>query len=208
RRKSLAVESKTIFFDIRNVLFFFHWDKLINQIADYCQINVEEAKKILENHPWKEQYEQGMVDSWFLFHQLPLSIQGSKGFAGWMEAISHIFTPNELIVPLIKHLKKNHIRLFTLSNICEAHFSYAYTHFPILHLFDGHVLSYEVQLRAPDPKFYEKGLAIAGTTKENSLYVSAAADCTKKAKELLIDVETYINPDVLQKNLQQKHYLA
>lgn len=201
------MQSKTIFFDIRNVLFFFHWDKLVNQIATYCQISVEDAKKNLEDHPWKEEYEQGTVDSWFLFHQLPASIQGSKGFAGWMEAISHIFTPNELILPIIKQLKQNNIRLFTLSNICEAHFSYAYTHFPILHLFDGHVLSYEVQVRAPDPQIYEKALAMAGSVKENSLYVSAASDCIKKAKELLIDAEPYVNPGVLQKNLQQKHYL-
>ncbi|MBX9923470.1 MAG: HAD hydrolase-like protein [Rhabdochlamydiaceae bacterium] len=201
------MQSKTVFFDIRNVLFFFHWEKLVEQLAAYCQTSIQEVEKTLKEHPWKEQYEQGTVDSWFLFHQLPSQIQGSKGFAGWMEAISHIFTPNELILPLIKQLKQNHVKLFTLSNICEAHFSYAYTHFPTLHLFDGHVLSYEVQVRAPDPQIYEKALAKADARKENSLYISAATDCIRQAKQLLIDSEAYVSPSVLQKTLQQKNYL-
>lgn len=167
----------------------------------------KEVEKNLEDHPWKEQYEQGMIDSWFLFHQLPTTIQGSKGFAGWMEAICHIFTPNELILPIIKQLKINQVRLFTLSNICEAHFSYAYTHFPTLHLFDGHIVSYEEQVRAPDPKIFERALAKSDAIKENSLYISAAPDCIWQAKQLLIDAEPYVCPSVLQKTLQQKNYL-
>ena len=199
--------SKTIFFDIRNVLFFFDGNKLVHQIAEYCQTTPETIKKTLEDHPWTEQYEQGIIDSRFLFHKLPLSIQGSKGFAGWMEAISHIFTPNEQILPLLKQLKQHHVRLFTLSNICEGHFDYAYTHFPTLHLFDGHVLSYEEQLRAPDPRIYEKALSKAGAFKEDSLYISAATDCVQKAKELAIDAEDYVSTSVLQKTLKQKNYL-
>ena len=201
------MQSKTIFFDIRNVLFFFDGEKLVNQIAEYCQTSPEKIKKILEEHPWKEQYEQGIIDSRFLFHKLPITIQGSKEFAGWMEAISRIFTPNEQILPLIKELKQNRVILFTLSNICEAHFDYVYTHFPALHLFDGHVLSYEEQLRAPDPKIYEKALSKAGAFKENSLYISAATDCIEQAKELEIDATAYVNSSVLQKTLQYKNYL-
>ncbi len=201
------MQLKTIFFDIRNVLFFFHWEKLVDQIAGYCQANTEDVRKNLEDHPWREQYERGAIDSWFLFHQLPQSIQGSKGFASWMEAISQIFTPNEQILPVIKQLKQNHVRLFTLSNICEAHFNYAYTHFPTLHLFEGHVLSYEVQLRAPDPLIYEKALAQTSTMRENCLYISTDPDCIQQAKQMEIDTETYTSPSMLQQKLQQKNYL-
>src|SRR3989339_1585249 len=127
---------------------------MYSQIAAYCQMDVLTVKKALETQEWGKQYEKGDIDSWTLFHRLPESIQGSKGFARWMESISNIFIPNNPILSLIKELKQNKIKLYTLSNICEAHFAYAYTHFPILHLFDGHILSYEIKSRAPDPKIY------------------------------------------------------
>jgi FMN phosphatase YigB (HAD superfamily) len=180
---------------------------MVSHIAQYCQMEVSDVEKALKEHHWSEAYEQGEIDSWTLFHKLPKAIQGSKGFAGWMEAISNIFKPNDALVSLVKKLKQEHIRLFTLSNICEAHFGYAYTHFPVLHLFDGHILSYEVKARAPDSKIYEEALLKACTEKENSFYVSASREYVKKAKELQIDSELYANPEAFYLQLKQKKYL-
>ncbi len=198
---------KTIFLDIRNVLLFFDSEKMVGRIAEYCQMDALEVKKALKEQEWGEAYEKGEIDSWTLFHKLPKAIQGTKGFAGWMEAISNIFTPNDALVSLVKKLKLQNIQLFTLSNMCEAHFGYAYTHFPVLHLFDGHILSYEVKARVPDSKIYEEAFAKASTGKENSFYVSASQEYVEKAKELQIDSELYANPEALYLQLKQKKYL-
>ncbi len=198
---------KVIFLDIRNVLLFFDWEKMYQQIAAYCQMDVIEVKKTLKEHKWSDAYEKGEIDSRALFHELPLNIQGSKGFAGWMEAISNIFKPNDPLSLLIKQLKQNHVELFTLSNICEAHFGYAYTHFSILHFFDGHILSYEVKKKVPDPKMYEEALLKAAANKENSLYISASSEYVEQAKLLSIESELYESPAALSLQLKQKNYL-
>ena len=198
---------KTFFLDIRNVILFFDWEKMYRQIAEYCQMEILEVKKALEEHKWSDLYEKGEVDSWTLFHQLPKNIQGSKGFAGWMEAISNIFKPNDSLSSLMKKLKENHIKLFTLSNICEAHFGYAYTHFSVLHFFDGHILSYEMKTKVPDSKIYEAALLQAHAEKESSFYVSASAEYVQKAKLLHIDSEVYASPEALYLQLKQKKYL-
>ncbi len=180
---------------------------MYTQIATYCQIDVLEVKKTSETKQWGLPYERGEIDSWTLFHQLPQKIQGSKGFAEWMDTISNIFKPNDLLLPLIKELKKNKIKLYTLSNICAAHFGYAYTHFPVLHFFDGHILSYEVKSRVPDPKIYEIALLKAFAEKEDSFYISSSKEYVQKAQLLHIDSEIYTNPEALYLQLKQKNYL-
>ena len=198
---------KTLFLDIRNVILFFDLEKMYSQIAAYCQTDALAVQKTLETQEWGKQYETGEIDSWTLFHRLPKSIQGSKGFAGWMETISNIFKPNTPLISLIKELRQNKIKLYTLSNICEAHFAYAYTHFPVLHLFDGHVLSCEIKSRAPEPKIYEEALIKASTEKEHSFYVSASKEYVQKAQLLHIDSEIYTTPEALHLQLKQKNYL-
>lgn len=198
---------KTVFLDIHNVLLFFDWEKVYSKIATYCHSDVSLVKDLFESNQWCQKYEKGEINSWDLFHQLPKDIQGSRGFSSWMEAISNIFKPNDSLVSLVKQLKKNDIKLYTLSNMCEAHFGYAYTHFPILHLFDGHILSYELKTRVPDPKIYEEALLKASAEKENSLYISATEEYVQKAQSLNIDSTIFASSEALQSQLKQKNYL-
>lgn len=199
--------NKFFFIDIRNVLLFFERDKMYFQIAKYCEVTIEEVKAALHQNNWAEKYEKGEIDSRTLFHKLPPSIQGSKGFVRWMDAISDVFTPNDAITPIIKELKENKIHLFTLSNICEAHFNYAYIHFPILHLFDGHILSYETKKYKPDPDLYQIALEKTCADKRNCFYVDRVEEYVKTARSLGIDSELYIDPNRLRLELMQRAFL-
>lgn len=177
------------------------------QIASYCQIDEDLVEDTLKNTGWGEQYEKGEIDSRTLFHYLPPAIQGSKGFAGWFDAISSVFEPNDSITPIIKELKKNNIQLFIFSNICEAHFSYAYTHFPSIHLFDGYILSYETGVRKPDDKMYEYALQKANATKEDSFFVEGVEEYVQKARLLGLNSEFYISPKILLSQLKDRGLL-
>ena len=199
--------SKVVFFDIKNVLLYFCPDKMKKQIASYCQIEETLVEETLKSTGWGEQYERGEIDSMTLFHYLPPLIQGSKGFSGWFNAISSVFEPNDHITPIIKELKKNNVLLFAFSNICEAHFSYAYTHFPVLHLFDGYILSYETGVRKPDDKMYECALQKANAEKEDSFFVEGVEEYVQKARLLGLDSEFYISPKLLQSQLKDRGLL-
>ncbi len=198
---------KTLFFDIQNVLFFFDVKKMHKQIADYCKIKEPEVEELLQTTGWGEMYERGEIDSRTLFHYLPAHIQGDQGFSGWFDAISNVFEPNDLITPVIKKLKQNGMNLCICSNICEAHFSYAYTHFSSLHLFDEYILSYEVKAKKPEEKMYACALEKAKTTKENAFFIEGLDEYTKKAHLLHIDSETYINPTSLLNELAKRELL-
>ena len=206
-RLEQSPKSKTFFIDIRNVLLFFELEKMHSQIAKYCLVSIEEVKNALQKNGWGEKYEQGEIDSRTLFHKLSPEVQGSKGFASWMDTISDVFRPNDSLTPIIKELKQRKIKLFTLSNICEAHFNYAYIHFPILHLFDGHLLSYELKKKKPDPEFYKEALQKACTDKQHCFYVDGIEEYVKIARALGIDSELYTNPSTLRLQLTQRDFL-
>ncbi len=199
--------AKTLFIDIRNVLLFFDFNKMNQQIANYCKVSVQEVEESLKQEHWADLYEKGEIDSIALFHKLPEKIRGMHGFTRWMEAISNIFSSNDPIVPYLKKLKQEKISLFTLSNICEAHFDYAYTHFSILHFFDGHILSYELNKRLPDIEMYEIALNKSGAKKEECFYISSSQTYVDKAQSLSIGSTLYQDVGSLAFQLQQKRYL-
>lgn len=177
------------------------------QIADYCQIEEAEVVELLQKTKWGELYEKGEIDSRTLFHYLPPHIQGNQGFLGWFEAISNVFEPNDLITPIIKKLRQTGIPLFICSNVCEAHFSYAYTHFSCLHLFDGYILSYEVKARKPEEKMYYCALEKAKTTKNNSLFIEGISEYAEKAHLLSLDSELYTTTEILKNELVKREIL-
>lgn len=200
--------NRTIFFDIKNVILGFDSKKMNQQIAEFCQVDEALVKNTLKETNWKEKYETGEIDSRALFHYLPIDIQNSKGFPAWAEAVSNVFQPNDSISTLLKELRKNKIKLFILSNICEIHFSYAYTHFPALHLFDGYVLSYLTGLKKPDRHLYDYALEKAATDRQHSFFIEGVEEYAQKARLLNFDCESYLHIDLLRSQLKKREFLT
>jgi glucose-1-phosphatase len=199
---------KTMFFDLGNVVLYFSHEKMCRQIARYCETDEQTVHDTLFQKRWNEKYEVGDIDSWALFHHFaPQGRRQEKSLAGLLEAMSDIFTPNESIVPIIKELKKNEVSLYILSNTCEAHFSYAFTHYPILHLFDGFILSYEIKARKPDPKIYEFALHHADCQKEHCFYTDDIPEYIDGARQVGIDAEPYMSSDLLLEHLKKREFL-
>jgi glucose-1-phosphatase len=203
----LPVNAKVVFFDLKNVLLYFDRKKMHEQIADYCQMDKEDVTNFLLKANLGEKYEKGEIDSRTLFHYLPEKIRGTKGFPGWFDALSSVFEANNELTPLIKTLHKNGIKIFIFSNICEAHFSYAYTHFPTIHLFDGFILSYEVNNRKPEEKMFLLALEKASVKKEEAFFIEATEEYVSKAKSLGLDSEPYTTPCQLKEQLEKRGFL-
>lgn len=201
-------EIRAVFFDIKNVILGYDQKKMRKQIADFCQIKEEMVEDILSKTGWGEKYEKGEIDSRTLFHYLPFEIQGNKGFSGWAEAVSDVFLPNDSISVLLKELKKNNVKLFILSNICEMHFSYAYTRFPAFHLFDEHILSYKVGIKKPDYQLYEHALQKTKAEKRQSFFIEGVEEYAQKARLLDLDSESYLHIDLLRSQLKKRELLT
>ncbi len=193
---------RTIFFDLGNVLVFFSHQKMCEQVASYCGIDLDRIKTIL--HEYIDPYERGQINDRMVYDQLCQLSKKKLDFPTLRNAIGDIFTPNDPVISIAHEVKKKGHRLFLLSNTCDAHFSFAASQFPFLKIFDGYVLSYEVGARKPEKKIYEKALEIAGCGKEECFYTDDILPYVEAARSLSIDAEQYTTPHDLIHHLSSR----
>lgn len=149
---------KTVYFDLGNVLFFFDHNQMINQVAQCCDLNPTQVKQLAFQQKLQESYEKGTITSEELYRYFKTLSSHPFSFRDFMEAISNIFTPNTALWPTVERLKQEGIRLVLISNTCESHYNFVYSHYPILRLFDEKILSFELGLLKPDPRIFRKAL--------------------------------------------------
>lgn len=161
---------KTVYFDLGNVLIFFSYPKMIQQVATCTGLKPIEIQRLLFDRNLRETYETGKIDSAELYSIFQKLSPFRFSFVELMEAFSDIFTPNINLWPIVERLKKEGIRLILLSNTSECHYNYIYSHYPILQLFDHKILSYEVGACKPDPLIFQKALALSNCSPNECFY--------------------------------------
>jgi len=197
---------QTIFFDLGNVLIFFSHQKMCRQIASAYETSPELIYDAYFKNKLSELYELGEVTSDELRSHLNRTFNKEVGFLDLMQAASNIFEPNTELYPLVKKLKEQGSRLVLLSNTCEAHFNYAYSHYPVLKLFDDFLLSYELKLQKPDPRIFQKALALAHGNP--CIYTDDLGENIKAAKKVGLGGVRYTSPRSLEAHLIKRGFLT
>jgi glucose-1-phosphatase len=196
---------RTIFFDLGNVLIFFSHQKMCEQVAAYCDLDLELVKSLI--HQYGDPYERGHVTTQMIFDKFCQLSKKNLDFQTLMNAMGDIFEPNDPVIAIAHQLKKNGHRLFLLSNTCDAHFAFASSRFSFLKSFDGYVLSYEVGACKPEKKIYEKAIEIARCRKEECFYTDDILSYIETARSLDIDAEQYKTPHDLMHQLNLRKIL-
>ena len=120
----------TVFFDLGNVLLFFDHHKMKQQVATCCNLSLEKTSFLLQKY--LDDYERGSITTQTLYSDL-LELGGkSISFTDFTHALSNIFQPNLPVIALLEKMKARGVKLFLLSNTCDAHFSFAQKHFAFL----------------------------------------------------------------------------
>lgn len=197
-------KKKTLFFDLGGVILFFSHELMCRQIAQFCQLPQESVKRILFSQSVSHDYELGHLTSRQL-HQLFCQItQRALDFSGLMHAASSIFSPNLEMLPLLTALKKQGIKLYILSNTCEAHFLYAKKNYRFLTLFDGYILSYEIKKRKPNKEIFFQALRQAQAQKEQCYYIDDLIENIEAARYLGIDSHHFNEMAQLMHDLERQ----
>jgi HAD superfamily hydrolase (TIGR01509 family) len=192
---------KTVYFDLGNVLIFFSFPKMLSQMSECTGMTVDEIQKLLFQTSVREQYEKGEIHTEDLYRLFLKSAPRPFTLHEFLAAFSNIFTPNTELWPLVEALKEKGIRLLLLSNTSECHFNYVYSHYPILRLFDHHILSYEVGSWKPDLQIFQKALQHAECTPEECFYTDDVPEFIHSARKAGLPGEVFTDVATLKAHL-------
>lgn len=195
---------KTVFFDLGNVLFFFSHQKMFQQLSELTQITPKELRHHFLNRGIFNDYESGKIRTEEIYRILQSHSPRSFSLLEAMRAASDIFTPNHELWKLIELLKEKGSRLVLLSNTNECHFNFAYSHYPILKLFDEYILSYQVGACKPDPEIFQRALQEA---RGQPFYTDDIPAYIKAAREAGLDAELYTKTPLLKQHLEERDFL-
>lgn len=195
----------TIFFDLGNVLLFFDTLKMYQQIASVCGVELEEVTALALHQV--DPYEKGEIDTQKVHEDFSRLSKKKLDILEMQHAMCNIFQPNEAVIAIAQELKTKGLKIYILSNTCQAHFAFIEQHYPFVKLFDGFILSYQIGARKPDKKIFESALSIAGCKREECFYTDDVPEFVKAAKALRIDAEHYTTPERLKSALKERSIL-
>lgn len=186
---------KTVFFDIGNVLLYFSYQKMCEQIGEVCGLSRDEVHQHLIENKFGERHETGQVSSNELFEHFQCHSSRSLTQEKFFLATCAIFSPNYSIWPVVESLKQKGVKLLLLSNTCESHFRYIEDNYEIIRQFDYQILSHEVSARKPDPRIFECALLASESSPEECFYVDDIPEFVEAARGLNIDAEVFTETD-------------
>lgn len=192
---------KTIFFDLGNVLIFFSHPKMHQQLAECTGLSTDAIRKVLLDEKIQDYYESGQIDTAHVYQVFKSKALKSFALQDFLNAASNIFNPNTALYPLIEQLKEKGLRLMVLSNISECHFDHVQAHYPILKVFDDHVLSYKVGAMKPSERIYRYALSKAECDLKHCFYIDDISEFVEGAKKLGLDSEIYTGVPALKSAL-------
>lgn len=195
---------KTVFFDIGNVLIYFSYEKMCEQIGHVCGMTSNEVDIQLRQNNFGERHETGEISSDELYQHFTNHSLQDFSIDDFVHAATTIFDPNYSLWPTVRSLKEKGIRLLLLSNTCDIHFQYIEKNYRIIEEFEYKTLSHIVKARKPDRRIFISALEMCGCDPEECFYVDDIPEYVEAARELGIDAEVFTHTDQFLNDLKRR----
>jgi putative hydrolase of the HAD superfamily len=194
---------ENIIFDLGNVLLNFKPAQFLERFTTDENRIKQFSSKILENKLWldldrgtlsiesaREKYLANYPEEEQLINMF---------FSQWMEMLSPI--PKNIEV--FKELKKNNYKLYALSNFIREAWKYVKRQYDFLGLFDGEVLSFEINFIKPEIQMFDHLLEKYNLIPENCVFIDDVEDNTSQAQKMNMLVIHYSKDTDLKEELKK-----
>ena len=195
---------KTVLFDMGNVVVTFSHERMCCQIAEVCDLPVDEVRRLLFLSGVQWEFEKGMVSESDVHALLERAAMRSIDFPSLIRAGSDIFTLNPGIPEILTWLKAAGLRLVLLSNTSISHFRFVRDNFPVMAWFDEFVVSYAVGQLKPHPAIYQAALNAIECPPENCLYTDDIAEYVAAGRSHGLQAEVFTTPKALVEQLHAR----
>jgi glucose-1-phosphatase len=150
-------------------------------------------------------YEEGLSSSEEFFVEVRKRYDLALEFEEFSEIWNNIFWGNPEVNEIIVYLKAKGYPLFLLSNTNELHFCYVLDRYPIVHVFDEWILSFEVGAKKPHKRMYDAIFEKTDVERGKVLYIDDIDAYVSAARSYGIQGLVYKSPDDLWKVLRQNN---
>lgn len=184
--------TRTIFFDMGNVLVHFSHEKMCQQIGALCGREGTGIREVLFDTGLQADFERGRLSEVELHRRLESAVGRPLDFDALRRAASDIFWLNDSIIPVIDALKARGFRLVLLSNTSVTHLNWVREEYDVLARFDHLVTSYEAGAIKPEPPIFAAALAAAQCEPQECFYTDDIAQYVETARTYGIDAEVFV----------------
>ena len=150
-------------------------------------------------------YEEGLSSSEEFFLEVRKRYDLVMEFGEFKDVWNNIFRGDPEVNEIIMYLKAKGYPIFLLSNTNELHFSHIIEQFPIVHLMDEWILSFEVGAKKPSKRIYDAIFEKTDVQGKNLLYVDDIDAYVAAAQSCGIQGMVYTSPADLWKFLRANH---
>jgi glucose-1-phosphatase len=162
---------ETIVFDFGQVVGFFDHGRTLTKLSQYTDMPPAEMFMTIYGGELEDAFEAGRINEADFLRQFRALCRLRCDDAFLRAAVADIFAPNEAVCALVPRLKPRY-RVLLGSNTNPVHARQFQMQFAdTLRYFDGMVLSYEVGVRKPQPKFFDHCLQLAGCPVERCVFI-------------------------------------
>jgi len=129
-------------------------------------------------------YEEGLTSSYGFYLDLRDRFRLQIGFDEFAGIWNNIFWENTEVNEVIVYLKARGFPLFLLSNTNELHFTHVIERYPIVHLMDEWILSFEVGAKKPKRRIFEAIFEKIDVRKEEVFYTDDVEEYVEGARAM------------------------
>lgn len=190
------MKTRILFCDLGNVILPFDFEPAMKKMAALSGKSVDQVRNIFFQPGFQEQYETGKISSQGFLNSvrraLGLRNRGQPPISDeelvfiW----NNVFTQNR---PMIQWLESvlGKFPIWLLSNTNELHWKFVWERYPVVRKFTGWILSHEIGLRKPDPKFFQAALEKSGCLPQEVFFVDDMEVHVQSARSVGIQAEVF-----------------
>lgn len=164
-------------FDMGNVLLKFSHEKAARQMAAVAGCSQQLVWDTVFAGQLEWDYECGRIDGLGFYERFCHATRTRPAYAELEQAGCDIFELNAPILPLLRELKRESVRLGVFSNTNEAHWRFVTAKFPFLTAtFEEFALSYRLGSMKPQAEAYAKAATHCGAAPGNIFFTDDRAE--------------------------------
>ncbi len=197
-------------FDLGNVILPFEHRQIAVKLRDRSALKKDFTAEQMFQYMFDfvggliDPYEEGNMSSLEFFERIRDRFQIRMTFQEFAQVWNFIFREDAGVNEVILDLKAKGYPLFLLSNTNELHFSHILESYPIVHVFDEWVLSFEVGAKKPKKRIYEVIFEKMDIEPGDVFYTDDMAAYVEAARSLGIDGVVFENSAQLRKALEER----